>query len=283
MQISGVVILYHPDVEEVLHNIRSYIEYVGTLYVFANSNCNTDVVEKIKTISPKISFIQNSENEGIAKPLNKALDLSANEAAWLLTMDQDSYFEPGQAAAYFNSFKQLFFDRSDIALVCPNHLSKERREIMDDDYKEIISAITSGSLISTKICKEVNGFEEKLFIDYVDFEYCYRCIIREYKVIQFNNIYLEHSIGTQKQAGYFYVIKKSGRSLHSPFRVYYMVRNFLYVSANFKKHLPEEIKKRRNELFVILKNNLFFSGRFFKVLTAIMKGWWHFKLKRFSS
>jgi rhamnosyltransferase len=283
MKISGVAILYHPNVEEVLPNIRSYIDYIDALYVFANSNCSKEIIENIKAISPKISFIQNQENEGIAKPLNKAVNLSVNEFDWLLTMDQDSYFEPDQASAYFNSFNHFFSQTKDIAVVCPNHSSKRRPEMTNADYKEIRAAITSGSLINTKICKELNGFEEKLFIDYVDFEYCYRCFLKGDKIIQFHNIYPNHSIGTQKRAGYFSVINKSGRSLHSPFRVYYIVRNFLYVSAKYRKHLPQEMKQKRKELFVLLKNNLLFSGKFFGVLAVIIKGWLHFKLNKFSS
>jgi rhamnosyltransferase len=283
MQISGVVILYHPDVEEVCHNIRSYIDYLHVLYVFANSKCSVETIEHIKAISQKISFIQNGENEGIAKTLNKALSLSVVGSNWLLTMDQDSYFEPEQAVAYFGAFNQLFSHSKNIAVICPHHSSKDRSGITNFDYKEIKGAITSGSIINTKICKELNGFEEKLFIDYVDFEYCYRSIINGHKIIQFSNIYLNHSIGTQKKAGYFFVVKRSSRSLHSPFRVYYMVRNFLYVSTKYKDYLPQEIKARRNELLVILKNNLLFSKKFFKVLSAVIKGWWNFKFKKFSS
>lgn len=283
MQISGVVILYKPNVKEVLRNVRSYIDYIKTLYVFANSSCSVKTTESIKAISSKIVFIQNGANEGIAKPLNNALNLSISESGWLLTMDQDSYFEPEQASSYFDSFNQLFSQTKNIAVVCPNHSSKNQSASTNADYKEIKGAITSGSIINTKICKEVNGFEEKLFIDYVDFEYCYRCFINGNKIIQFSNIYLNHSIGIKKQAGYFSVINKSGRSLHTPFRVYYMVRNFLYTSAKYKKHLPKEIREKRSELLVSLKNNLLFSGKFFKVLVAIVKGWWHFKLNKFCS
>jgi rhamnosyltransferase len=151
MQIFGVVILYHFNVEEVLRNVRSYIDYINKLYVFANSNCNKEMIESIKAISPKISFIQNQENEGIAKPLNKAVGFSVNEADWLLTMDQDSYFEPQQAVAYFNSFNQSFSQSKNIAVVCPNHSSKDRGGITNAEFREMNGAITSGSIINTKI------------------------------------------------------------------------------------------------------------------------------------
>jgi rhamnosyltransferase len=283
MQVSGVVILYFPDEQEIISNIQSYLDYVEMLIVFDNSNCRDEIIARIKAISPKIIFISNARNEGIARPLNKALELVADKSSWLLTMDQDSYFEPIHASSYFNSFSQLFFSSESVAVVCPNHSSPYESSKINGEYKEVGRAITSGSIINVKICRKVNGFDERLFIDDVDLEYCYRCIVAGYKIIQFDNIYLSHTLGTQKRAGYFWMLRKSVRSLHSPLRVYYMVRNFLYVSARYKKYLPLEIKQRKKELFVILKNNLLFSGKFFRVFVAIIKGYLHFKLRKFSS
>jgi len=282
MEIFGVVILYHPEIEEVITNIKSYIDYVSKLFVFTNSNCSIETAERLKNCGPKIILIQNEKNEGIAKPLNKALELLTKKSGWLLTMDQDSYFETSQASAYFGAFNRLFYQSEDVAVVCPRH-SPDKRSMIDDKYKEVEKAITSGSLVNIKMANELNGFNEKLFIDSVDFEFCYRCIVRGYKIIQFQNIYLDHSIGIQKQAGYFSVLKKTSRSIHSPLRVYFMVRNFLYVSAQYKNYLPNSIKQQKKELLVILKNNIFFSGQFFKVLFAIAKGYLHFKLNKFSS
>lgn len=281
MQISGIVILYYPNKEEVIRNMMSYINYVNTLIVFDNSGCDREFVERVKAVSTKITFVSNKENEGIAKPINRALHLVKDK--WLLTMDQDSYFEQEQAFAFFNFFGRLFSQMENIAIVCPEHSSNFFSNTINEEYKEVRRAITSGSIINTKTCQQLNGFDEKLFIDDVDFEYCYRCVLAGYKIIQFNNIYLNHSIGTLKQAGYFSVIKKSNRSLHSPLRIYYMVRNFSYVSSKYKRFLPQEIKQRRKELLVMLKNNLFFSGKFFKVLLSIVRGYLHFKLNKFSS
>jgi hypothetical protein len=67
MQISGVVILYHPDVEEVLRNVRTYIDYIQRLYVFANSNCSKETIESLKAIRPKKYLIKKKIIEEIQK------------------------------------------------------------------------------------------------------------------------------------------------------------------------------------------------------------------------
>lgn len=283
MGIAGVVILYNPDKAAVISNIKSYINFIDTLIVFDNSHCEKEFIEKIKSISNKVFFISNTKNEGIAKPLNKALELAGERYNWLLTMDQDSYFDEEQGNEYFTKFKQAFYNSSNIAVVCPNHSNQVEKIVDVNIYKEVIRAITSGSIINIKISENLKGFDEKLFIDDVDLEYCYRCVLAGYKIIQFENIYMHHELGTTKQAGYFHFFRKSDRSLHSPFRIYFMVRNFFYMSSKYKKLLPLEMKERKKGLLVILKNNLFFSGRFFRVLVAIIRGYLHFKLNRFSS
>src|SRR5215212_4694054 len=283
MKIAGVVILYNPDEAAVIRNIECYIHFLDSLIVFDNSNCAEEFIKRVKELSNKIIFISNAQNEGIAKPLNKALELVAEKYNWLLTMDQDSYFEEKQGETYFSGFEQLFYHSLNIAIVCPNHSLPKESVIADRNYNEVIRAITSGSIINTKICRKLKGFDEKLFIDDVDLEYCYRCVLAGYKIIQFTNIYMKHELGTKKQAGYFNFLKKSDRSLHSPLRIYFIVRNFLYVLSKYQKLLPEEMKERKKGLLVILKNNLFFSGRFFQVLIAIIRGYLHFKLNKFSS
>ena len=59
------------------------------------------------------------------------------------------------------------------------------------------SLITSGSLINTSIFSEIGGYNEKLFIDEVDHEYCYRIKMLGYSVLQLENILLNHTLGRQ--------------------------------------------------------------------------------------
>ena len=149
-----------------------------------------------------------------------------------------------------------------------------------NNFHPVVTTITSGSLLNIEICKKLGGFDEKLFIDEVDFDYCYRCILAGYKIYQFDHVYLTHRIGKSIKTGYFSVIKRSNRVVHNPTRVYYMVRNHLYMSSKYAKSFPEEFSQRRIDLFITLKNNLLFSGHFFKVLKSAIKGYIHFFQKK---
>ena len=72
MNIAGVVILYNPD-ENVINNIKSYLEELDCLYVFDNTEtANEILVEKIKCL-PRVRYISFCENKGISFALNTVL------------------------------------------------------------------------------------------------------------------------------------------------------------------------------------------------------------------
>ena len=93
---------------------------------------------------------------------------------------------------------------------------------------------------------------------------------------------MNHQLGTTKSGGYLGTIAKKNRTIHSPRRVYFMVRNYLYVRGKYKNDFPSEFKKRDRMLMTALKNNLFFSGKFFQNLKSIWKGYKDFKRGEFN-
>ncbi|HRI19294.1 MAG TPA: glycosyltransferase, partial [Panacibacter sp.] len=102
MKIAGAVILYYPD-ENITRHILSYIHVLDKLYVADNSeNKNNALFEQIIKIK-NVVYLHDGENKGIASRLNQAAKLAIEEGCeWLLTMDQDSYFEKNTVDAYLN-------------------------------------------------------------------------------------------------------------------------------------------------------------------------------------
>ncbi|MGC4038025.1 MAG: hypothetical protein QM764_18835 [Chitinophagaceae bacterium] len=150
-------------------------------------------------------------------------------------------------------------------------------------FVEENAVITSGSLMNLSIWNHAGGFDQKLFIDEVDHEYCYRVKSSGYRVIRIPEVHLSHQLGTKKEAGYGGIVNKTKRTIHSPHRVYFMVRNYLYVRTKYKSTLPSEFGKRDKMLLTALKNNLLFSGHFFQTLSSIMKGYRDFKRNNFET
>ncbi|HBG49051.1 MAG TPA: hypothetical protein DDW90_06040 [Cyanobacteria bacterium UBA9971] len=233
ISISGVIILYNPELN-VIENINSYINYVDILFAIDNSeNSNLDIIEKLK-LNPKICYISNNENLGIAKALNQGAELALQKNfSWLLTMDQDSKFEDDNAKYFFNCFDKLE-NSEEIALICANRQSATNFDKTTEniyDFKTALIAITSGNLLNLELYKQIGKFEEKLFIDQVDHDYNLRALLKNYKIIKFKNILINHSLGKQ-------VSVNEKLFIHSPIRIYYQTRNFLYMLSKYFFFFP---------------------------------------------
>jgi rhamnosyltransferase len=262
IKIGGAVILYQPD-NAIIRNIHSYINQLNFLIVFDNSNVkNLNLQEEVKSISDKIIFIDNTSNYGIAKCLNKAAEIAIEQKVdWLLTMDQDSFFELDYCTSYIKMLDDVCNLFPKLSILTLEH--SDKITLSNAHPFEIVrSAITSGSIINLDYWQKLNGFEEKLFIDEVDTEYVFKNIVSSLEVVRCNNLFLNHQLGTTTQKGYFGLIAKSGRTIHSPLRVYFMVRNYLFIHKKYAEILPLDIKLRRKNLLTSLKNNLLFSGNF---------------------
>jgi rhamnosyltransferase len=234
MKTAGVIIIYKPIINEVRDNIISYVDVLDHLYIVDNSdNSHEDV---FLGLSNKIEYIPNFNNLGISKVLN-TIAVKSKKAGFslLLTMDQDSRFPPNMAEKYLKYCKD--FDWSDTAMLGINaidfnkSLSSEEQEI-ELEYHDVPLLITSGSVINLKLIDKIGYFNEKLFIDCVDYDYCLRARLLKYKVRNIFGIYLFHIGGLPT--------KFLGRkvALYSPNRYYYIFRNHNYMWYKYIRHFP---------------------------------------------
>ena len=277
LNVAGVVILYNPPVG-ILDNIQTYLSHLDKLIVFDNSEVKQPWVKpEIEGLSSKILFIDNPSNLGIPLCLNQA-SLLAIELGfdWLLTMDQDSYFESDTFYKYCERLQEATALHPKLSVLTLEHGNAEK-VLSSSPFAVVRNAITSGSIINLGVWKELGGFEKKLFIDEVDTDYSFKNLINGFEIIKVVDVKLNHQLGTQIQGGYLSFAFKSNRTIHSPRRVYCMVRNYFYIKKKYSAALPTDVKERKKQLLVSLKNNLLFSGNFFWVLRNIIKGYIHFK------
>lgn len=254
-KIAGVVIAYYPDFNKLLFNIGTYINDVGQLTVVFNSPVNPEDVKHLLSKYSKVQLIFNDENIGIASALNQTAQKVMNLGfEWLLTMDQDSYF---QSNAFIETFGRSKIN--DVAVFSPNSDSTAVVKTgHPDDAEEILCTITSGSLLNLAIWKTIGGFEEKLFIDEVDNDYCLKAVLGGFKIIRFKNIALIHELGKKKEV--FFLFKKYTIITHPPIRAYYIFRNNLYIFSKYKKIFPGFVRSRKILLFKSFIKILLFSS-----------------------
>lgn len=224
--LAGVVVFYNPDCN-VKKNIYSYLDEVDKLYVIDNSNISN---AKMLPKSNKIEYICYGENKGIAYALDDACRKAINSKyKWILTMDQDSYFE-GDNLKILKS--NLNYVDKNIGILSPYHHTKLNEPKCEDRYDNPCGVITSGNILNLDIYQSVGGFKTWLFIDGVDIEYCLNIRKHGYLILRDNFSILEHNLGN------IFYGKLFGKQIictnHNYIRRYYIMRNDNYIYDMYK-------------------------------------------------
>jgi rhamnosyltransferase len=218
-------------------------------------------------------MIKNSSNKGIAFALSQIMEFSIkNSYDWVLNCDQDTVFNPGLINEY-----SKYLASSNIGVIGCNFINANCKNANLDKVKssefftQKSSIITSGSLMSVEAYKHTTGYNEDLFIDWVDNDICYKLISNGYDVIKIPyNGFIQYF--GEGHLTYIPVIKKSVTN-YSPIRRYYLTRNSIYltgIQSGFTSLLKAFIDTFNRILGVI-----FFGKQKAETLKAIKKGLLH--------
>lgn len=252
-KLMGVVILYHPDTSALMEHLRSYLPVLDHLLLLDNSDSPDKVLEaSISQEGKSFEYRFFGENRGIAERLNQAIATAQSMGyQYLLTMDQDTGFQPGQMEQYWQKVQENKLEKVvQFGANCqPNFTPIHPSPI------ETNNLITSGTILNLSYIDQIGLFDEALFIDFVDTEFSFRVVDKGYKNLLFADIVLQHRIGYLKQGRSLKNLKSSARILHAPIRVYYILRNGLallfrspYVKGAQRKLLLSNMKILKNDL-----------------------------------
>lgn len=247
------VITYNPNIELLCENLAVVIPQVKRVVIIDNSSRNVDELEKNieEKFKENVILKKNETNNGIAKALNQAFMYCENyKCNWLFTLDQDSICSIDIISKLYSCIS------SDVGIVGPdilyvNNENIDRGNRSNEEVIEVDWVITSASLTNVSAWKKIGGFDEKLFIDSVDYDFCYRLKKNGYKILKKTDIKLKHSLGKLKCRKIFKKIIYVTN--HTPLRRYYMVRNVIY--------LDRKLKVKRAGLYIL---KLFFKILFFE-------------------
>ncbi len=260
--ILAVIVSYNPD-NKIIRCYNSIKEQVDKVIIVDNFTTNENSKKYLKQLSKDIEIIYNDKNYGIAKALNQAAKYAINNKyTWLLTSDQDSEFLPDTYKLILSSYEKMQ-DNKKTMLLAP--LYKERILLSDTDnidykvtdinkikWKRENLVITSGSLIKTDIFSNIGFFEEKLFMDRVDFDFSLKLNKYGYISKVAKNIYFFHEFGSEKFKHGFKVSNYSAK------RRYYIAKNSVYIFKKYFFCFPKE------SLYLILRSGCFVA--FIKII-----------------
>lgn len=230
---SSSFILYYPN-ERVYFNISKILPFVDKIYLIDNTpvpKIQANFQQLIKN-NEKIAYSCYFSNKGIAKALNDAANYAIEDHFdFLLTLDQDSEITDDFFVQLDDFLNQYSMDN--IGILSPFHANRYRENKNGNiQYQQIDATMTSGNLLNLLAYQKVGKFEEKLFIDYVDIEYCLRMRKVGFKIIQNNKMILNHELGWVSKHRLLW--KTLLVTNHDPQRRYYITRNRLFVINKYK-------------------------------------------------
>ncbi|AYQ27914.1 MULTISPECIES: glycosyltransferase family 2 protein [unclassified Polaromonas] len=285
-KVLAVVVTYNPDAT-LIENLQALRGQVDSIIVVDNCSENVSDVEKATSQAGGV-LIKNDSNLGIAYALNQGAAIALEEGfSWLATFDQDSQVTPGMIDGLLAIY-QTHPMQKEVGVLVAFHRDRatggnydDPRDVMPgmDDWVLLRTAITSGSLISAAVLRAVGSFDNSLFIDYVDHDFYMRCRQRGFLIVGAKRQILLHSLGSTTQHRLFGM--RVICSNHSALRRYYITRNQLEVYVRYARFEPLWCVRGMWHLITASAVVLILEQDRLNKLRAMLKGAWHFGLRRF--
>lgn len=246
-KIAVIIILYHSENP----NYSSLIGKSDTSVVLVDNTPGRNLLLSAENVH----YIPLNENRGIAAAQNvgirKAVELGCSH---IVFFDQDSVIEPDYIRGIVAEYERIKTCIGNLFLLGPTVFNGRTGE----EYKSVIhkdnvtsigfiprrEIISSGSCVSVSQLQKVGGLRERLFIDYVDFEWCWRANRIGLVSGITPNVRLRHFVGQNefRVLGQLVIIS-------SPFRYFYQYRNYLWLLR--KRYVPFQWKVNVGIKFIL--------------------------------
>ena len=237
------IITYNPDLEQLYKNVKAILPQVQEVLIVDNHSSDPKTIAFSDLTG--VSYLYNEDNLGIAKGLNQIMEYAHNHHYdWVVTLDQDSVC----ANDFVSSCLSLLKQEQKIGIITPTIVDKNIGQVLTynktfEGYTSVDRCITSCGFTSVSAWKDVGGFTEDMFIDYVDFDFCAKLKLKNYQILRLNSVMLEHQLGNAQWHRFFHT--KIRVTNHSAFRKYYIGRNMVYYYRKYHKKLSIQLEPLR--------------------------------------
>lgn len=227
---------------------------------------------------PMVKYIPLYENKGIALAQNVGIKyFQKRNIDSILFMDQDSTFPKNAINKLVDSLTFLLGLDVNVAAIGPssfNRLTKKMYSFQEkkkdtvlpvsNEIKECYAIMSSGSLVPIDNFAIVGFMNESLFIDAVDYEWCWRawnkCGMRSFVDL---SVAIEHQLGSPGKFLWRDI------SVSSPMRLYYQFRNCIWLSKVSYTPTFWKLKVLRKYICKFLVYPIFFRPRISYLKSAI--------------
>lgn len=261
-KVACIIVSYNPD-KQIKKCFNSLINQVDKIFIVDNGSNEEgiDILQKLREVYiNKLDIILNNDNLGIATALNIGVKKALDEGySWVLTMDQDSKSDNNMIKKMFEVYQNINLEeRKDILSIFPNFVDERIQSIEENseirEYEYVDAEITSGNLLKSEVFDKVGFFDDSLFIDLVDTDFCMRLNEKNIKMIKVRDAILYHNLGESQAVKRSFL--KFNTSNHSAIRRYYMTRNRFYTWEKYKNL----------NSFTLNRDKMLFKKEFVKII-----------------
>ena len=290
--VCAVVVTYQPQID-VLRQVLDGVEpQVGRVLVFDNATGGPDAAALAALLDEAerelgIVVMRSPVNVGLGAAMNRAAEHArAAGFAYLLLLDQDSLLDPDMVATLQDAHEALAKTRP-VAAVGPQFSDRRNGHVapfieigfplnrkLFGGPGQIVPCdflISSGSLLPLDTLALIGGMDERLFIDNVDMEWCFRARHRGFGLFGICDARMRHSIGDTLRAAW---LKPGGVMIHKPLRLYYIMRNRVLLYG--RKETPAVwIAQDLPRLVLKFFGTALFVAPRLRYLRMMVRGLWH--------
>jgi|APSaa5957512535_1039671.scaffolds.fasta_scaffold62849_2 rhamnosyltransferase len=236
-----VTVTYNPDFDILIQSLSSISNQVDRVYVIDNGSLSPF---HDRLSFDNVSFYSLGDNFGIGYAQNYGMNLALDlEPDFIMLSDQDTIYPKH----YCSTMSDSLLSHSEACVVAPlfeDARSKKVTEFFPENtyfltkfrpksgYYYISQAIASGMFIRVSSLKEIGIMNEDLFIDWVDFEWCWRATFYGYRILLNSDVKVLHYLGDSTLDSPF-----GSLEMRSPLRHYYITRNAFFLSL-YCNYLP---------------------------------------------
>jgi len=256
--IAAVVVGYNPDIKILGDLLASLVQQVELLVLVDNGGSES-YLEESPELRRRVHYIALNGNEGLGAALNVGFKLAVDAGmSHVVTFDQDSHAAPDLISRLHQAMQHatrkdphciavspVFFDRREGEKINFPFYSTVDNKIKpvftsDDEYGLVKAdvLITSGMFVNTKAWVEGIRYDEGMFVDFTDTEWCFRVRDRGYSLYGCLNVEMGHALSDAPPVKFFGLCFFR----YSPTRRYFFFRNTVAVCR--MSHTPTCWKKR---------------------------------------
>jgi rhamnosyltransferase len=247
----AVIVTFNPDITALLKLVSQLNKETDFVVIDNGSAAIDELATSIMVYKRCIELIRLTENEGLAKALNRGIEWARDRNyEYVFLFDQDSslcdLFIERMIKAHIDASR---FSEKGVAAIGPRIINPQTmRQTPFKLFSKILwrsnrhfagqekhfvadFLITSGSLLTLSCIDEVGDMKENYFIDNVDLEWCFRAKSLGFDLVGTDAAVLYHAIGERSSNP---LVKAGLLAQHNPSRTYYSSRNRIHLySASY--------------------------------------------------